>query len=45
MANTILLKNARNNLGCSEGNTQASELAAPRMTSTFSTPLNLWDVI
>ena len=45
MANKILLKTAGNNPGCSAGDTQAAELAAPRMSSTFSTPLNPWDVI
>ena len=41
MANKILLKNARNNSGCSAGDTQAAELAAPpRMSSTFGTLLN-----
>ena len=44
MANKILLKNARNNPGCSAGDTQAAELAAPRMSGTFGTLVNLWEV-
>ena len=44
MANKILLKNARNNSGCSAGDTQAAELAAPRMSSTFRNLVNLWEV-
>ena len=45
MDNNILLKNAGNNSGCSAGDTQAAELAAPRMSSTFGTLLNPPEVI